>query len=85
LPFGRPRAWSHDSRHIFYEHQLEGEFAAMRYTLADDKIEKIVSLEGIRRLEGSLGHWSGLDPTDAPLLLRNKGSQQVYALDWDAP
>jgi hypothetical protein len=57
----------------------------MRFRVADRKIEKVVSLKGIRRVTGSLGQWIGLDPSDAPLLLRNTGNEQVYALDWDAP
>jgi hypothetical protein len=34
---------------------------------------------------GLLGPWSGLSPDDSPLLLRDISSQDVYALDWDAP
>jgi hypothetical protein len=28
---------------------------------------------------GSFGVWFGLDPTDAPLLLRDAGTQDIYA------
>jgi hypothetical protein len=34
------------------------------------------------------GYWSTsftLTPDDSPLLLRNLGTQDVYALDWEAP
>jgi molybdopterin-guanine dinucleotide biosynthesis protein A len=57
----------------------------VRLRVADDKIEKVASLKGIRRGVGALGEWFGLDPGDAPLLLRNTGNQQIYALDWEAP
>jgi Tol biopolymer transport system component/DNA-binding winged helix-turn-helix (wHTH) protein len=85
LPIDRPRAWSHDSQHIYYKGLVAGEGVVMRFRVADRKIEKVVSLKGIRRVTGSLGQWIGLDPSDAPLLLRNTGNEQVYALDWDAP
>ena len=56
-----------------------------RYRVTNGKIERVASLKGVRRVKGSLGEWFGLDPSDAPLLLRNTGNEQVYALDWDAP
>jgi hypothetical protein len=31
-------------------------------------------------LAGIFGLWLGLDPTDAPLLLRDVGTQHIYAL-----
>ena len=85
LPISRPRAWSHDSRHIYYQSPVEGEAAVTRYRVTNGKIERVASLKGVRRVKGSLGEWFGLDPSDAPLLLRNTGNEQVYALDWDAP
>lgn len=57
----------------------------MRLRVPDGKIEKVANLTGIRRVEGAFGEWFGLVPGDAPMLLRNGGSQQIYALDWDAP
>jgi DNA-binding winged helix-turn-helix (wHTH) protein/WD40 repeat protein len=85
LPLARPRAWSRDGRHIYYQSAFEGEAAVTRFRMADGKIEKVASLKGIRGVDGSLGEWFGLDPSDAPLLLRNTGNEQIYALDWDAP
>jgi len=29
--------------------------------------------------------WVGLGPDDTPMVLRNAGSQDIYALDWEAP
>ena len=29
---------------------------------------------------GTLGSWMGLDPTDAPLMLRDRGTNDIYAL-----
>ncbi len=52
--------------------------AVMRLRVADGRIEKVATLTGF-------GEWFGLDPGDAPLLLRNTGNQQIYALDCEAP
>jgi hypothetical protein len=29
--------------------------------------------------------WFGLAPDDSPLVLRDTGTQDIYALDWEAP
>ena len=31
------------------------------------------------------GEWVGLALDDAPLLVRDTGTQDIYALDWEAP
>jgi serine/threonine protein kinase/Tol biopolymer transport system component len=78
-------AWAHDSKYIYCDSPSENEMAVVRLRVADDKIEKIASLKGIRRGVGTFGEWFGLGPRDAPLLLRNTGNQQIYAIDWEAP
>jgi eukaryotic-like serine/threonine-protein kinase len=78
-------AWSHDSKYIYYDGPSGDQTTAMRLRVADGQIEKVASLTGIRRVTGAFGEWFGLGPGDAPLLLRNTGNQQIYALDWEAP
>jgi hypothetical protein len=34
---------------------------------------------------GVFGSWTGLDPDNSPLVLRDTSTQEIYALDWDAP
>ena len=46
---------------------------------------RIVSLKGIRLPIGFAGIWCGLAPDDSPLLLRDVGSQEIYALDLQLP
>jgi hypothetical protein len=29
--------------------------------------------------------WFGLTPDDSPLVLRDTGTQEIYALDWQEP
>ena len=34
---------------------------------------------------GNYGPCLGLDPDDSPLLLKDMGTQDIYALDWKVP
>jgi hypothetical protein len=47
--------------------------------------ERVISLKGLRRFWGQLGQWTGLAPDDSLLLVRDTSSQEIYALDWQAP
>ena len=39
----------------------------------------MVDLKGFR-FTGAVSLWMGLDPTDTPMLLRDTGSDDIYAL-----
>jgi serine/threonine protein kinase/Tol biopolymer transport system component len=78
-------AWSRDSKYIYYDGPSGDQINAMRLRISDGQIEKVANLTGIRRVPGAFGAWFGLGPNDEPLLLRNAGNQQIYALDWEAP
>jgi hypothetical protein len=51
--------------------------------ISDHKVEGVTNLEGFRRAESAayLWPWMGL----APVLVRDAGTQELYALDWEAP
>jgi hypothetical protein len=42
--------------------------------------DRIVDLKEFRNMGWYAGGWLGLDPTDAPLLLRDTGTDEIYAL-----
>ncbi len=71
-------AWSHDSRFI-YAQRYANDPAILRIPAKGGAAEVIADLKGIR-YTGTLGIWFGLDPTDAPLLLRDETTSDVYAL-----
>jgi len=54
--------------------------------ISDGKTEQVVSLNRIR-LTGAWGGawWFGLAPDDSPLVLRDAGTQEIYALDVELP
>ena len=43
------------------------------------KVERIADLKGLKST-GTWGGWFGLDPNDTPLLLRDAGTVEIYAL-----
>jgi len=73
--------WSGDGRHLYFETGSE----LRRVRIGDHHVEVIASLKGFRRALSSLGQWFGLAPDDTPLVLRDVGTSEIYALDWDAP
>jgi len=75
-------SWSSDSKYIYFDSQGEAR-AFYRVRISDHKLERLVSLKNLR-LAGALS-WTGLAQDDSPLVLRDVGTQEIYALDWEAP
>ena len=73
--------WSKDSNYVYFLHG-EDQPAVMRVSVRDHKIERVADLKSFRQT-GVFGLWLGLAPDDSPLLLRDTGTQDVYALDWN--
>jgi hypothetical protein len=84
LPMGYP-TWSHDGQYFYFDTTLTEDANFFRVRISDRKLERLASLKGMRRYWGDLGSWTGLTPDDAPLLIRDVSSQEIYAIDWDAP
>ncbi len=78
-------SWSPDSKYIYFDnYPVQKEPAMMRLRISDHKLERVLSLKDFRRA-ASLGVWSGIDPSSAPLVVRDIGTQEIYALDVDFP
>jgi len=78
-------SWSRDSKYIYFDTGLSGEPAFYRVQVTDRKLERVADLKGFRRMIVMGLPWSGITPDGAPLLLRDIGTQEVYALDFEAP
>lgn len=70
--------WSHDSRFIYYL-RWKGDAALVRMHPGDAKPETIVDVRN-EHYTGFFTSWMNLDPSDAPMLLRDTGSEDIYAL-----
>lgn len=84
MPMGYP-SWSHDGQYIYFDTTLTADANFFRLRISDHKVERLASLKGMQRFWGDLGSWTGLAPDDSPLLVRDTSSQEIYALDWQAP
>jgi Tol biopolymer transport system component/DNA-binding winged helix-turn-helix (wHTH) protein len=80
--FGWPN-WSKDGQYV-YVLDLRGKGAVLKIRIRDKNTELVADLKDFVSA-GQAGNWLALAPDDSPLLLRNAGSQDVYALDWEAP
>ena len=73
--------WSRDSQFVYFLYLSPDDpddRGVFRVRAKGGKAERVVDLEGFH-LAGRFG-WLGLDPTDAPLILRDVGSNDIYAL-----
>jgi len=84
MPIGYP-SWSHDGEYLYFDTTLTDDPAFFRVRISDHKLERITSLKGLQRFWGQFGSWTGLAPDDSLVLVRDTSSQEVYALDWQAP
>jgi Tol biopolymer transport system component len=76
--------WSRDGKYVYF--RSSGSDAAIyRVRVSDHKLEKVVSLKGLRITIGVVGTWAGLAADDSPLVLRDVGTQEIYALDLQLP
>jgi len=78
--------WSADGKYVYFDTGFGSDAAIFRVRVADRELERIVSLKDFRRAVGTNGGpWSGLAPDGSALLLRNVGTQEVYALTVEFP
>jgi serine/threonine protein kinase/Tol biopolymer transport system component len=77
--------WSRDGKWIYFASYRADDRALLRIRIADRKIERLASLKDFRMAAGVWGPWPGWTPDDSPLVLRDLGSQDIYALEWRTP
>jgi len=77
--------WTRDSKYLYFDSGSGLDPAISRLRIADRKLERVTGLKDFRRVEDPFYPWSGLTPDGAPLLLRDVGTQEVYALDFETP
>ena len=77
--------WSRDGKYLYIDSGSGVNPEISRFRIADRKLERVTGLKDFRRVTFPTYPWSGLTPDGAPLLLRDVGTQEVYALDFEAP
>jgi serine/threonine protein kinase/Tol biopolymer transport system component len=77
-------AWSKDSQFIYFLDTARGNQGVYRIRIGGGKAERVVDLND-RHLAGLLsGYWLGLDPNDAPVILLDTGSDDIYSIALEA-
>ena len=56
------------------------------FSLRERRVRKVADLGPIQPAAPVFYHgWVGLDPQDAPVVLRDTSTYELYALDWEQP
>ncbi len=77
--------WSADSKFVYFDNGYSTDQAVYRVRISDQKIEQVAGLRDFRRVVTPWNTWFGLTPDGATLFMHDVGSQEVYALDFEAP
>jgi serine/threonine protein kinase/Tol biopolymer transport system component len=75
--------WSRDGQYVYFLRWLDDP-AVLRVRITDREVEQVLDLTNFPTT-GNIGPWLGLGPDDSLLLLRDLGTQDIYALDWEEP
>jgi eukaryotic-like serine/threonine-protein kinase len=75
--------WSRDGQYVYFLRWLVNP-AVLRIRISDREVEQVADLTNLPTT-GNLGPWLGLGPDDSPLVLKDTGTQDIYALDWEEP
>jgi len=73
--------WSRDGKYVYVRTNLGGAGELVRTRVRDRAVEPIMSLRDFPQSGDIFAGWIGLTPDDAPLLMRDRSVQEIYALD----
>jgi hypothetical protein len=63
----------------------DGAGELVRVRIKDGVLEHLLSLKNFPQPSDPFAYWIGLTPDDAPLLMRDRSVQEIYALDLRFP
>jgi Tol biopolymer transport system component len=73
--------WSHDGKYVYFRESSASGARLARVRIADRAVEPVMSLKGFPQVSDVYTGWIGLTPDDAPVLIRDRSLQEIYALD----
>ena len=76
--------WSRHGDYVYFLN-FTGTPSIWRVRVSDHKLEQVNDLKNFHQAPFTVGGWMGLDPDDAPLLVRDAGTQDIHALTLDLP
>jgi len=82
--FGYP-TWSRDGAYLNYDTSFSEKPELRRIKLGQIRPELVLDLQSINRYtDSNMGSWSGLAPDGSPLVVLDRSTQEVYALELEA-
>jgi Tol biopolymer transport system component/DNA-binding winged helix-turn-helix (wHTH) protein len=79
-------SWSQDSTQLYFQTFDVKDPAVFRVRIADRRRERVASINFPRDVQGAEWEWwNGLAPDDAPILMRDMSTKEIYALDLQLP
>jgi Tol biopolymer transport system component/DNA-binding winged helix-turn-helix (wHTH) protein len=77
--------WSHDGKYVYVRENRAGAGELVRVRIKDRVLEHVLNFKDFPQLSDGFASWIGLTPDDAPLLMRDRSVQEIYALDLKFP
>jgi hypothetical protein len=74
-------SWSREGKFVYFRNITSEGPAISRVAIKSGVVEKIASLGHVDSGPYFMGDWAGLDPSDAPIVVRNATIEDIYA--WD--
>ncbi len=78
------QTWSRDGTYICFNTFFATDRSIYRLRVADRKLEKLYTLKDVIPA-GIYGTWSAVAPDGSPLILRDAGTRDIYAIDLELP
>jgi hypothetical protein len=74
--------WSRDSNYVYFgDFHVPHRSSVARVRIKDGNLETIADLSTLRQISVA---WIGSGPDDLPITVREVGTEEIYALDWNA-
>lgn len=73
--------WSHDSKYVYMRDNHAGSPRIVRVRIRDARVEEVMSLKDLPQVIDLYAGWIGLTPDDEPIVIRDRSTQEIYALD----
>ena len=74
--------WSRDSNYVYFgDLSVPHRASVKRIRIRDSRVETIADLSTVRQ---TVDAWIGSGPNDLPITVREVGTEEIYALDWNA-
>jgi Tol biopolymer transport system component len=77
--------WSHDGKYVYMRENRDGAGELARMRIKDRVHEHVLRLKDFPQRSDGFASWIGLSPDDAPLLMRDRSVQEIYALELNFP